>query len=313
MQLIRTLQSYKDPQAVVATIGNFDGVHLGHQMVLKKIIQKGRELELPTMVIAFEPSAKEFFLKENAPARLTNFREKFSLIRELGIDKFVCLKFDSALANTPAQKFVESLLVKTLGVHSLTVGDNFRFGKNRTGDINLLQELAKPLGYQVEDSDSYMSNKKRVSSTLIRDFLENGELHEAESLLGRPYAMQGHVIHGEQKGRTIGFPTANIPIKRIKSAVSGVFAVELILENGRKYNAVANVGHRPTVGGTRTQLEVHLFEFSQDIYGELVKVTFHNKIRDEKKFNSFDELKQQIQKDTKTAKDFFNTQAHQIN
>ncbi len=313
MQLIRTLQSYTDPQDVVATIGNFDGVHLGHQMVLKKIIQKGRELKLPTMVIAFEPSAKEFFLKENAPARLTNFREKFSLIHELGIDKFVCLKFDSALANTPAQKFIESLLVETLGVHSLTVGDNFRFGKNRTGDINLLQELAKPLGYQVEDSDSYISNKKRVSSTLIRALLENGELQEAESLLGRPYSMQGHVIHGEQKGRTIGFPTANMPIKRIKSAVSGVFAVEVLLENGEIYNAVANVGHRPTVGGTRTQLEVHLFEFSQDIYGELIKVTFHNKIRDEKKFSSFDELKQQIQRDTKTAKDFFNAKAHQIN
>lgn len=310
MQLVRTLQSYCASQSVVATIGNFDGVHLGHQMVLKKIIQKGQELKLPTMVIAFEPSAKEFFLKEQAPARLTNFREKFSLIRELGIDKFVCLNFNNELANTPAQTFIESLLVETLRVHSLTVGDNFRFGKNRAGDINLLQELAKPLGYQVEDTDSFTSNKRRVSSTLIRDLLEKGELQEAERLLGHPYSMQGHVMHGEKKGRTIGFHTANIPINRIKSAVSGVFAVEVMLENGDQYKGVANVGHRPTVGGTRTQLEVHLFEFSQDIYGELVKVTFLHKIRDEKKFASFDELKLQIQKDSKSAKDILNTSAY---
>ena len=304
MQLVRTLQSYSASQAVVATIGNFDGVHLGHQMVLNKIIQKGQELKLPTMVIAFEPSAKEFFLKEKAPARLTNFREKFTLIRELGIDKFVCLKFNSELANTPAKAFIEKLLVEKLRVLSLTVGDNFRFGKNRIGDINLLQQLAKPLGYQVEDSDSYISNNQRVSSTLIRNLLENGELQEAEKLLGQPYSMQGHVVHGEKNGRKIGFHTANIPIKRIKSAVSGVFAAQVMLENGDQFKGVANVGHRPTVGGTTTQLEVHLFDFSHDIYGELVKVTFLKKIRDEKKFASFDELKIQIQKDAKSAKDY---------
>jgi len=192
-------------------------------------------------------------------------------------------------------------------VRSLTVGDNFRFGKDRQGDFKLLQELATSLGYQVEDSDSYTNKQQRVSSTLIREFLSIGDLPQAEALLGRPYSISGRVSYGEQKGRTIGFPTANIPIKRIKSALSGVFAVEVLLENGSSLTGVANIGTRPTVGGTRTQLEVHIFDFSQQIYGELIKVSFRKKIRDEIKFSSFDELKLQIQKDAQDSQTFFRT------
>lgn len=307
MQLIRTLDSYQDQEGAVATIGNFDGVHLGHQMVIEKIINKSQTLNMPSMVIAFEPSAKEFFLKSNAPARLTNFREKFSLIRNLGIDKFVCLNFNRSLANMPADNFIKNILINTLGVRSLAVGDNFRFGKDRQGDFTLLQDLAGPLGYQVEDSDSYMDNQQRVSSTLIRELLHKGELSQAEALLGRPYSMSGHVVHGDQKGRTIGFPTANIPIKRIASAISGVFAVEVLLENESLLTGVANVGKRPTVGGTKTQLEVHIFEFSKEIYTQHIKVIFRKKIREEMKFSSFDELKQQIQVDSQLANSFFST------
>jgi len=282
-------------------------VHLGHQMVIDKIINKSKMLKMPAMVIAFEPSAKEFFLKENAPARLTNFREKFSFVSKLGIEKFVCLNFNRSLASMPAENFVKDILVKKLGVRSLTVGDNFRFGKDRQGDFKLLQDLSEPLKYQVEDSDSYTNNSQRVSSTLIRELLSSGDLEKAETLLGRPYSMSGRVVHGDQKGRTIGFPTANIPIRRVKSVLSGVFAVEVMLENGTALNGVANIGKRPTVGGARTQLEVHIFDFSQEIYGELIKVSFCKKIRDEKKFDSFDQLKQQIQKDSQKAQSFFST------
>lgn len=304
MQLIRTLESYKDASGAVATIGNFDGVHLGHQMVIEKIISQSKKMNMPAMVITFEPSAKEFFQKNSAPARLTNFREKFMLLRNLGVDKFVCLKFNRSLANMPAEEFIQNTLVKNLAVRSLTVGDNFRFGKDRQGDIQLLQQLSKPLNYQVEDSDSYTYGQQRVSSTLIRELLADGDLDQAEALLGRPYSMSGHVVHGDQKGRTIGFPTANIPIRRVKSALSGVYAVRVLLENGKEFSGVANVGTRPTVGGVRIQLEVHLFNFSQDIYTQLIKVSFVKKIRDEKKFDSFDELKKQIHQDADTAQSY---------
>ena len=294
MQLIRTIHSHKsDSSGAVATIGNFDGVHLGHQVVINKIIQQGGVLNLPSMVIAFEPSAKEFFLGQKSPARLTNFREKFSLIDKFGIDQFVCLNFNRELSSMPAETFIKKILVDTLHIKHLTVGDNFRFGKDRKGDFELLQNYANTLDYQVEDTASFINDGKRVSSSLIREFLKTGDLDKAEKMLGRKYSMSGHVIHGDEKGRTIGFPTANIPIKRKNCAVSGVFAVNVSMEDGSEYNGVANIGHRPTVGGTRTQLEVHIFQFSQEIYGKFLKVTFCKKLREEKKFESFEDLKNQ--------------------
>ena len=259
MQLIRTIHSHKsDSSGAVATIGNFDGVHLGHQVVINKIIQQGDALNLPSMVIAFEPSAKEFFLGQNSPARLTNFREKFSLIDKFGIDQFVCLNFNRELASMPAETFVKNILVDTLHIKHLTVGDNFRFGKDRKGDLELLQIFANTLEYQVEDTASFVNDGKRVSSSLIREYLKTGDLDKAEKMLGRKYSMSGHVIHGDEKGRTIGFPTANIPIKRRNCAVSGVFAVNVSMGDGSEYYGIANIGHRPTVGGTRTQNRLYL-------------------------------------------------------
>lgn len=306
MQLIRTIHSHKsETPGVVATIGNFDGVHLGHQVVINKINQQSKELKLPSMVIAFEPSAKEFFLNQDAPARLTSFREKFSLLDGFGIDQLVCLKFNRALANMPAETFVKDILVDTLRIKHLTVGDKFRFGKDRIGDFKLLKQFSDKLGYQVVDTESFVNDGKRVSSTIIREHLNNGELEKAKTLLGRNYSMSGHVIHGDKKGRTIGFPTANIPARRINCAVSGVFAVTVSMADGTEHHGVANIGHRPTVGGTRTQLEVHIFQLSKDIYGEFLKVTFRKKIRDEKKFDSFGDLKKQIEHDSQSAQDFF--------
>jgi riboflavin kinase/FMN adenylyltransferase len=315
MQLIRSIYSHKNDRpsdltaGAVATIGNFDGVHLGHQLVINKIRDHSTQSKLPSMIIAFEPSAKEFFLKDNAPPRLTSFREKFSLIDKLGIDYFVCLHFNHALANMPAEEFIKKILVNTLGVKHLTVGDNFRFGKDRKGHFNLLQHHANKLDYEVEDTESFESNGKRVSSSLIREFLNKGEMDHAKKMLGRDYSMSGRVVHGDEKGRTIGFPTANIPIKRKNCAVSGVFAVTVLMQDGKKYYGVANIGHRPTIGGTRTQLEVHIFQFAQDIYGKFLTVTFNKKLRDEKKFASFDELKKQIKQDSKSAQDHFSIPA----
>ena len=306
MQLIRHIHSYKNSSSgCIATIGNFDGVHLGHQKVVSKIVQKSKELSLPSMVITFEPTAKEFFLKKHAPARLTNFREKFCQIHELGIDLFVCLQFNKELANMPAEVFIKDILIDALRIKYLAVGDNFRFGKDRKGDFALLQEYAEKFNYEVNDTLSFTHNDLRVSSTLIREYLANGALNRAKEMLGRDYSMSGHVIHGDKNGRTIGFPTANIPIKRKKSAVNGVFAVDVLMENGEKLHGVANIGHRPTVGGTRTQLEVHVFQLSHEIYGNHLNVTFRKKLRDEKKFDSFEELKEQIKLDTQSAQDFF--------
>ncbi len=310
MQLIRGLNTkMSGAQQVVATIGNFDGVHLGHQAILKELLKKSRELRLPSLVIAFEPTAREFFHKDQAPARLTNFREKYSLIKNIGVDHFVCLPFNQALANMTAEYFVEKVLVDDLHIKHLTVGDNFRFGKDRKGDYVLLKNMAEQLNFEVENTDSYLINGERVSSSAIRGYLENGDLEIAEHLLGRAYSMSGRVIHGDKNGRTIGFPTANIPVKRIKSPLNGVYAVKIIIENGIENLGVANIGHRPTVDGTRTQLEVHLFDFSQDIYSKHLTVLFCKKLRDEKKFESFDALKKQIKKDAQNAKNYFNVTA----
>ena len=310
MQLIRGFNTnFTNSPGVVATIGNFDGVHLGHHAIFKKLQKKGSSLGLPSMVIVFEPTAKEFFSKDNAPPRLTRFREKFSLIKNLGIDQFVCLPFNTSLANMNANTFVKNVLIDYLHVKHITVGDNFRFGKNRIGDFDLLKYLSSKFNYEVEKIESYLVNGDRVRSSSIREFLANGELKNAEQFLGRTYSISGRVIHGDKKGRTIGFPTANIPIKRIKSPVSGVFAVKVIIEDSEELFGVANVGHRPTVDGIKTQLEVHIFNFSNDIYRKHLTVYFYKKIRDEIKFESFEALKNQINQDSDTAKKFFNVAA----
>ncbi len=307
MRLIRGLRAEMlATQRVAATIGNFDGVHLGHQYVLGELLKKSKYHNLPSVLIAFEPSAKEFFLKDEAPARLTNFREKFHLIKNSGIDQYVCLRFNPALATMSAPTFVEKVLIDYLHIRYLTVGDNFRFGRDRKGDYALLQSMAQRLDFEVEKIKPYLVNGKRVDSSSIRSFLAAGKLHDAKQLLGRTYSMSGRVVHGDKRGRTINFPTANIPIKRNRSPVNGVFAVTVLIENGLEKRGVANIGHRPTVDGTRTQLEVHIFDFSGDLYDNHLTVSFCKKIRDEKKFDSLKTLKKQIRRDAENAKDYFN-------
>ena len=310
MEFIRGLQNIKPHHhGCVATIGNFDGVHLGHQAVIRQVMDKARELNLPIVVITFEPQPQEYFCPDDVPARLTRLREKLEVLKDLRVDRVLCLRFDKQLASLTADQFVQQILVEGMGVKYLVVGDDFKFGKGRTGDFDYLTSIAPELGFEVSDTHSFSFAEARVSSTRIRTALETGDLLLAKQMLGREYSMFGRVAHGDKRGRTIGFPTANIFLHRKSSPVYGVYSVQLHSKHpqigGRVVNGIANVGQRPTVGGTRTLLEVHLFDFDSDIYGAYVQVTFLQKIREEKRFESFEALKVQIGRDVEEARAFF--------
>jgi len=289
----------------VATIGNFDGVHLGHQAVLNQLAMKGDALGLPVVVVTFEPQPNEFFSPDNAPARLSRFREKIEALRCYAIQQICVLRFNRKLAQMTAQDFIQQLLVTGLKVRYLVVGDDFKFGKDRQGNFALLQQAGKEHGFQVVNMHTFSIENKRVSSTQIRRALEMGDLIQAEKLLGRPYRMSGRVAHGDKRGRTMGFPTANIHLHRRKVPLSGVYAVQLFGIEGEPVQGVANVGLRPTVGAERALLEVHLFDFKREIYGEHVQVHFLRKLRDEQKFKNLDALIAQIDLDCQQARLYF--------
>lgn len=296
----------KASKGCVATIGNFDGVHLGHQSVLSQLAMKGDTLGLPAVVITFEPQANEFFAPDKAPARLSRFREKVEALRCYSIEQLCVLRFNQKLAQMSAQEFIQRLLVEGLNVRYLVVGDDFRFGKERQGDFELLQQAGQQFGFQVVNMHTFAVDQIRVSSTRIREALKTGDLMLAEKLLGRPYRMSGRVAHGDKRGRTMGFPTANIHLHRCKVPLSGVYAVQLFGIEGEPIKGVANVGVRPTVGGdNKALLEVHLFDFNREIYGEHVQVHFLHKLRDEQKFSDLSELVSQIKQDCQQAKNFF--------
>lgn len=306
MELIRGLHNLR-PQhrGCVATIGNFDGVHLGHQAVLGQLAEKAAELCLPTSVITFEPQPQEYFTRGDIPPRLTRFREKIKALQRYSVNRVLCLPFNPALAQMEAEAFIQRVLVDGLAVRYLVVGDDFCFGKGRRGDFAMLQQAGERHGFEVVNMRTFELDGGRVSSTRIREALQAGNLSLAEQLLGRPYRMSGRVAHGDKLGRTIGFPTANIFLHRKKTPVDGVFAVEMFGIEGEPLAGVANVGTRPTVDGTRSLLEVHLFDFSADIYGRYVHVDFLHRIREERRFDSFDALKAQILRDAEQAREFF--------
>jgi len=308
MQLIRGLHNLRpEHRGCVATIGNFDGVHLGHQAVLGQLAEQAEKMQLPSAVITFEPQPQEFFAAENSKPRLTRFREKILALKRYAVDRVLCLRFDERLASLDADDFIRQVLLQGLDVKYLVVGDDFCFGKGRTGNFDLLCEAGRQHGFPVVNMHTFEIAGERVSSTRVRQALVKGDLVLAEQLLGRPYRMCGRVAHGDKRGRTIGFPTANIHLHRKISPVQGVYAVEMFGIEGEPVSGVANVGNRPTVDGTRSLLEVHLFDFSQEIYGQYVHVNFVQKIRDEMKFESFDHLKQQIQQDAALARQLFNS------
>jgi len=306
MELIRGIHNLRPPhRGCVATIGNFDGVHLGHQAVLGQLAEKGAELCLPTTVITFEPQPQEYFSHGEIPPRLTRFREKLKALQRYSVNRVLCLPFNRALAEMEAEAFIQRVLVDGLGIRYLVVGDDFSFGKGRRGDFAMLQRAGAEHGFVVVNMHTFEIDGGRVSSTRIREALQAGNLSLAEQLLGRPYRMCGRVAHGDKLGRTIGFPTANIFLHRKKAPVDGVFAVEMYGIAGEPVAGVANVGTRPTVEGTRSLLEVHLFDFSAEIYGRYVHVDFLHRIREERRFASFDALKDQILRDADEARAFF--------
>jgi riboflavin kinase/FMN adenylyltransferase len=306
MELVRGLHNLRPRhRGCVATIGNFDGVHRGHQAVLEQLARSAQELQLPLTVITFEPQPREFFAPGGIPPRLTRLREKLEAMRAYGVDRVVCLRFDAYLASLPPADFIRVILVEGLGVRYLVVGDDFRFGRERAGNFALLEQAGARQGFPVVAMQTFDVGGSRVSSTRIREALETGDLETAALLLGRPYGMCGRVAHGDKRGRTIGFPTANIYLHRAAAPVAGVFTVAMHGVPGAPLPGVANVGTRPTVDGTRSQLEVHLFDFDRDIYGCHVQVSFLHRLRDEQRFESFDALQAQIRLDAEQARAFF--------
>lgn len=307
MRLIRGLHNIKDSvRGCVLTIGNFDGLHLGHQALLKQVAESAKKLDCDSCLMTFDPLPHEFFNKANPDARLMNSREKLfalqSLPVELQPDNFLILRFNQALANMPAEDFIQKILVDALAIKVLVVGDDFKFGKNRTGDLELLQKAGKAHDFEVLDSSTFIHEDSRVSSTRIRQALQQGDFKSAEKMMGRPFTLCGRINHGDKRGRTIGFPTANIKLHRLRTPIYGVYSVTMHSEELGDISGVANIGKRPTVNGEQFQLEVHLFDFNKEIYGFKVCVSFRDKIRDEMKFESFEALKEQISKDCETAR-----------
>jgi riboflavin kinase/FMN adenylyltransferase len=303
MELIRGLHNLKSLSGCVLTIGNFDGVHVGHQEILKKLVKKAKELGLPSLVISFSVTPETFFGRPKA--RINNFRDKHLLLESLGVDKHLLIRFNKSFSELRAAEFVNKVLVEKTGMRYCFVGDDFRFGKDREGDFSMLKKMSLEYNFALQKINGVSIGGLRVSSSEIRKMLTKGDFKSAETFLGRPFSISGKVAHGAQIGRTIGFPTANIGIKRRLSPVLGVYSVH-IEHSSKTYTGVCNVGKRPTLGGTKILLEVFVFDFDQEIYGENVNVIFRQKCRNEIKFGSFDELKKQIEKDVEKSRGFFN-------
>lgn len=291
-------------QGCVLTIGNFDGVHSGHRQVLAKLTAEAQSLGLPAAVMIFEPQPKEHFDIEGSPARLTTLAEKIELLEQQGIDALACMAFNNRFMSLSAEDFVKQVLVDGLNVKALIIGDDFKFGCDRSGDFEYLKQAGQKHGFTVQDTKTVLQGGMRVSSTEVRAALELGDLTQAQVLLGREFAISGRIAHGQKLGRTLGVPTANVILKRHKTPLVGVYAVQVVTSSGT-YNGVANIGMRPTVGALVPILEPHLFDFDGDLYGQRLKVVFKQKIRDEKRFNGLDELKAAIYNDIEKAKAFF--------
>jgi riboflavin kinase/FMN adenylyltransferase len=305
MELIRGLHNLRERhRGCVATIGNFDGVHRGHQQVLAGVRRKAQELGVPSVVIIFEPQPREFFAPDAAPPRLTRFGEKIRLLEAEGVDRVLCLSFNERLRALSAEQFIESLLLEGLGVKHFVVGDDFRFGCDRRGDYALLKAAGERHGFSVAETETLILEDERVSSSRIREALAANNLMLASRLLGRRYRVTGRVQHGQKIGRELGAPTANVRMHKYACPLKGVYAVRGHLRSAQ-FNGVCNVGSRPTVNGVRPVLEVHLLDFKGDLYGELLSVEFLHPMRPEKRFDGLDALREQIAKDISAARTWF--------
>jgi len=303
MELVRGLHNISQRHAgCVLTVGNYDGVHLGHQQMIGVLKSRAGELGGAATVLVFEPSSKEFIDPEGAPPRLTRWREKFLALAAQGVDRLVTLRFDEGIRAMTPRQFVDDLIVGGLRARHVVVGDDFRYGCNAGGTIESLRAAGKQHGFGVEQMAPFVFDGVRVSSTVVRNRLEVGDFEGAALLLGRRYRMIGRVVHGNELGRTLGFPTANLRLMRRKSPVHGILAVRVFGIEARPMHAVASLGTRPTIGGSEVLLEVHVFDFSGDIYGRLIEVEFIAKLRDEIKFDSLEALMAQMKVDAAQAR-----------
>ena len=314
MYLIRGLQNIELFKArfgdlkLSATIGNFDGLHIGHQHILDSVKDHARGKDFASMVFFTEPHASEYFAEfydaKKSPPRICPWREKVTLLKDYGIDFAFFLKFNPALNRMSPEEFIKQVL-EQLNLKYLRVGDDFRFGKDRAGGFNMLTDWGQSSNVEVVSTKTILFKDRRVSSTWIREALQKDDFKLASQLLGRPYYFSGKVVRGQQLGRTIGIPTANLWMPKQRLPVSGVYAVSCSID-GARLDGIANMGIRPTVGGSSPVLEVHLFNFNKNIYGKRIKVEFKNKIREEQKFDNIDALKDQIHKDINVAKKLLN-------
>ncbi|GAA5172414.1 MULTISPECIES: bifunctional riboflavin kinase/FAD synthetase [Halomonadaceae] len=306
MQLIRGLHNLTaEHRGCVATIGNFDGVHRGHQAILDQLRDRAAALGRPVTVVIFEPQPREYFAGDQAPPRLTRLRDKVRLLAEHGAERVVCLPFNETLRSLTARAFIDRVLVDGLGVRHLVVGDDFRFGCDRVGDFALLREVGEARGFVVEHTRTFVLDDERVSSSRVRTLLASGNFAQAQRMLGRPYRLAGRVVRDQQLGRTIGVPTANLPLLPGPMALRGVYAVLTRLADGREFTGVANIGWRPTVGTPRPVLEVHLFDFDGDLYGQRITVVPCARLRGELTFDGLEALKRQIHRDQARARNYF--------
>lgn len=311
MELIRGLHNLRPRHlGCVATIGAFDGVHVGHQAVIRHLLEKARELGLPSLIIVFEPLPREYFSPLKAPARIMSFREKIVALAGLGVDRVLRIRFNERLRGMSAQQFVDDIFVAGLGVRYVALGDDFRFGAGRKGDLAFIQKEGRRHGYEAGPTPTVDVDGERVSSTRIRKALDRADFAKAEVLLGRPYSISGRVIYGRQLGRSIGVPTANLELRRLRSPLSGVFVVQVSGAGLDNVPGVANVGVRPTVDDSiKANLEVHLLGREVELYGRHIEVTFRSKVREEQKFDSVAELTRQIERDIDAARDWFDRAA----
>jgi riboflavin kinase/FMN adenylyltransferase len=289
--------------ASVATIGTFDGVHIGHRRILERVLDEAESRGLPSVVLSFEPTPREYFTRGRPPARLTRFREKFEKLDALGVDWFFCPPFDAGMAELEPAQFIDRLLVDTLNVKHLVVGDDFLFARNRSGDVGHLQAAGTRQGFSVEQVHSVVEHGVRVSSTEIRVALAAGDMDRAALLLGEPYNITGRVVDGRKLGKVLGFPTANVNLHRRASPIAGIFAVRVRGLGDKALDGVASIGTRPTIDGVEPILEVHIFDFERDIYGEYIAVDFVGKLRDEEKFPSLESLTEQMHIDAHNARE----------
>jgi riboflavin kinase/FMN adenylyltransferase len=286
----------------VATIGAFDGIHLGHQEMIRIVRRRAEEARLPAVVVSFEPTPREYFARGVPPGRLTRFREKCDALAQYGVDRFVCLRFDERMRSMPQEAFIRDVLVQGLGVAHVVVGHDFRFGRDHAGSVETLRLFGRECSFGVTEAPPFEVDGERVSSSLIRQALERGDMARATKLLGRPYRMTGKVVEGSKLGRKLGFPTANLLPRRRATPLAGVFAIRVSGAGLQDAPGVASLGTRPAVGGKELLLEAHVFDFSGDLYRRYIHVDFIERLRDELWFPNVDALVEQMREDAAQAR-----------